>query len=185
MATLTVTFTGTTPAPIGGYVVKYWPVGRVDDGDGKTVTASPAVFNNVPAGVYQGTIQAACGGGVLSTPVAFNVTLVENPPYSITGGNPIASCGNASTGVLVVYTTGYKAKVTTVYYSGSGSRPGATLTIKQGQTITATVTSAVTASNTPLTVASANIPVGSYTWTLTEVNCTNGSGVSKFSMSNT
>ena len=49
MATLTVTFTGTTPAPIGGYVVKYWPVGRIEDGDGKTVTASPAVFNNVPA----------------------------------------------------------------------------------------------------------------------------------------
>ena len=32
MATLTVTFTGTTPAPIGGYVVKYWPVGRIEDG---------------------------------------------------------------------------------------------------------------------------------------------------------
>jgi hypothetical protein len=185
MATLTLTFTGTTPAPIGGYVVKYWPVGRPDDGDGKTVTASPAVFNNVAAGVYQGTIQAACGGGVLSTPVAFNVSLVENPPYTISGSNPIASCGNAASGILNVTATGYKAKVTTVYYSGTGSRPGATLTIKQGQTIIATVSSPVTASNTPLTVASANIPIGNYTWVLTEVNCTSGSGVSTFSMSNT
>jgi len=115
MATLTITFTGTTPAPIGGYVVKYWPVGRPNDGDGKTVTASPAVFNNVPAGVYDGTI----------------------------------------------------------------------LTIKQGQNIIATVSSPVTTSNTPSTVASANIPVGNYTWILTEVNCSNGSGVSSFSMSNT
>ncbi len=185
MATLTITFTGTTPAPIGGYVVKYWPVGRPNDGDGKTVTASPAVFNNVPAGVYDGTIQAACGGGVLSTPVAFNVNLVEIVPYSITGGTPSASCSNPASGVLVVNSTGYKAKVTTVYYSGTGSRPGATLTIKQGQNIVATVSSPVTTSNTPSTVASANIPVGNYTWILTEVNCSNGSGVSSFSMSNT
>jgi hypothetical protein len=185
MATLTITFTGTTPAPIGGYVVKYWPVGRPNDGDGKTVTASPAVFNNVPAGVYDGTIQAACGGGVLSTPVAFNVNLVETVPYSITGGTPSASCSNPSSGILVVNSTGYKAKVTTVYYSGTGSRPGATLTIKQGQNIIATVSSPVTTSNTPSTVASANIPVGNYTWILTEVNCSNGSGVSSFSMSNT
>jgi hypothetical protein len=184
MATLTITFTGTTPAPIGGYVVKYWPVGRPNDGDGKTVTASPAVFNNVPAGVYDGTIQAACGGGVLSTPVAFNVNLVETVPYSITGGTPSASCSNPSSGILVVNSTGYKAKVTTVYYSGTGSRPGATLTIKQGQNIIATVSSPVTTSNTPSTVASANIPVGNYTWILTEVNCSNGSGVSSFSMSN-
>jgi hypothetical protein len=185
MATLTLTFTGTTPAPIGGYVVKYWPVGRPDDGDGKTVTASPAVFNNVPAGVYQGTIEAACGGGVLSTPVAFNVSLVETVPYSITGGTPSASCGNPASGVLVVNTAGYKARVTTVYYSGTGSRPGATLTIKQGQNVIATVSSPVTTNNTPLTVASANIPIGNYTWILTEVNCSNGSGVSSFSMSNT
>ena len=185
MATLTINFTGTTPAPIGGYVVKYWPVGRPNDGDGKTVTASPAVFNNVPAGVYDGTIQAACGGGVLSTPVAFNVNLVETVPYSITGGTPSASCSNPSSGILVVNSTGYKAKVTTVYYSGTGSRPGATLTIKQGQNIIATVSSPVTTSNTPSTVASANIPVGNYTWILTEVNCSNGSGVSSFSMSNT
>jgi hypothetical protein len=185
MATLTITFTGTTPAPIGGYVVKYWPVGRPNDGDGKTVTASPAVFNNVPAGVYDGTIQAACGGGVLSTPVAFNVNLVETVPYSITGGTPSASCSNPSSGILVVNSTGYKAKVTTVYYSGTGSRPGATLTIKQGQNIIATVSSPVTTSNTPSTVASANIPVGNYTWILTEVNCSNGSGLSSFSMSNT
>jgi hypothetical protein len=74
--------------------------------------------------------------------------------------------------------------VTTVYYSGTGSRPGATLTIKQGQNVIATVSSAITANNTPLTVASANIPIGNYTWILTEVNCNNGSGVSSFSMSN-
>jgi hypothetical protein len=186
MPTLTVNFTLASAAPVGGYLVQYWPVGKKDQLISKTVTATPAVFNGVDAGSYEGSIQAVCGGGNFSNATTFTATLADTKPFIISGATPVATCGVAASGSLKVVTAGYKAKVTTVYYSGTGSRVGATLTIKQGTTVIATVTAPVTQSNTPVTVASSSsLAVGDYTWILTLVNCTNGSGTSAFSMSNT
>ncbi len=186
MPTLTVNFTLAATAPVGGYLVQYNPVGKKDQLVSKTVTATPAVFTGVDAGSYEGSVQAVCGGGTLSTPVTFTATLADTKPFIISGATPSASCGVSASGSLKVNTAGYKAKVTTVYYSGSGSRVGATLTIKQGTTVITTVSAPVTQSNTPVTVASSSaLAVGDYSWILTVVNCTNGSGVSTFSMSNT
>jgi hypothetical protein len=186
MPTLTVNFTLASSAPVGGYLVQYWPVGKKDQLISKTVTATPAVFTGVVAGSYEGSVQAACGGGNYSTPSVFTATLADTTPFVIAGATPVATCGVSASGTLKVNTAGYKAKITTVYYSGSGSRVGSVLTIKQGVNIITTLTAPVTQSNTPTTVAStATLAVGDYTWTLTLVNCSNGSGTSAFSMSNT
>ena len=184
MAKLTITFTALATPPIGGYLVEYWPVGKKELAIGQVITTNTVSFNNVPAGAYEGTVKTVCSGGNYSNGVAFSANVVENNPYSITGERA-ASCGISRSGTLSVNTTGYKASVSTVYYSGTGTRPGATLTILNGQTVVTTVTSPVTVSNTPVTTLSAAaIPVGTYTWTLTQVDCANGSGVSTFSMSN-
>lgn len=184
MAKLTVTFTALASAPIGGYLVEYWPVGKKELAIGQVITTNTVTFNNVPAGAYEGTVKTVCSGGTYSSGVAFTANVVENNPYNITGERS-ASCGISRSGTLTVNTTGYKASVSTVYYSGTGTRPGSTLTILNGQTIITTVTSPVTVSNTPVTTLSAaTLPVGTYSWILTQVDCANGSGVSTFSMSN-
>ena len=184
MAKLTVTFTALATAPIGGYLVEYWPVGKKELAIGQVVTTNTVTFSNVVPGAYEGTVKTVCSGGNYSNGVPFSANVVENNPYNINGERS-ASCGISRSGTLTVNSTGYKASVSTVYYSGSGSRPGSTLTILNGQTVITTVTSPVTTSNSPVTTLSAaTIPVGTYTWTLTPVDCTNGSGVSTFSMSN-
>lgn len=185
MAKLTVTFTALTPTPIGGYLVEYWPVGKKELAIGQVITTNTVTFNNVPAGAYEGTVKTVCSGGNYSNGVAFSANVVENNPYSI-NGDTSASCGISRSGMLTVNTAGYKAAVTTVYYSGTGTRPGSTLTILNGQTVVTTVSAPVSTSNSPVTVKSAAaLPVGTYSWTLTTTDCSNGSGVSTFSMTNT
>lgn len=63
MANLTITFTPPGTVPANGYIVKYKKVG---DPTYITVTpnpiSSPIVINGVDLGVYEGTVQADCGG---------------------------------------------------------------------------------------------------------------------------
>lgn len=74
MATLTITFTEATPTPAAGYRVTYWPTGS--PGSAVVVTpnptASPVVITGLAGTSYSGTIEAACGGGLYSSPQAFS-----------------------------------------------------------------------------------------------------------------
>ena len=74
MATLTINFTATSPAPAGGYEIKYRPVGTT----GYTtlnVTVPPAViFGVLPNVDYQGTIKAVCSSSLSSTLVEFTAS---------------------------------------------------------------------------------------------------------------
>lgn len=73
MANLIISFVPTTPEPINGYVVKYR---RVGDPAYTTVVPNPTSSPITIPGAnntyeYEGTIQADCSNGVLSTPVPF------------------------------------------------------------------------------------------------------------------
>lgn len=87
MAKLTVTFTPPSPAPSGGYRVKYRKVGTTS---WNTVspypTSSPVVISGVENGVdYETTIEAACDGGVFSSLQA--ITAPNNRTYVSCGAS--------------------------------------------------------------------------------------------------
>lgn len=80
-----VPFTPCSPAPSGGYIIKYRPVGDVGPfrtATGSPFTVSPAVFDDTldPADTaYEGFIQSDCGDGNLGLEVPFETTVIEPP----------------------------------------------------------------------------------------------------------
>lgn len=75
MASINLSWTASTPAPVNGYRIKYWPTTYPT----QIITVAPNVIGtsytlNVATGVsYSGTIEASCTGGTYSTPVSWSV----------------------------------------------------------------------------------------------------------------
>lgn len=71
--TLTITFAAVSPAPQGGYRVKYWPTNSPASVTTITPnpTSSPVVITGLDGTSYSGTVEASCGGGNYSTPTSF------------------------------------------------------------------------------------------------------------------
>ena len=76
MAKLTIAFTPPSPAPANGYRVRYRKVGTTSYNTiSPYPTTSPVVITGLENGVnYEGTIEAACDGGLFSSVVAFSAT---------------------------------------------------------------------------------------------------------------
>jgi hypothetical protein len=74
-----------SPTPVGGYIVKYRPVGDVGpyrNAPGNPYAASPAEWDDLldPADtVYEGYIQSDCGDGNLGPQVPFETEPIEPP----------------------------------------------------------------------------------------------------------
>lgn len=82
MASITLTFTGSVPAPVNGYRIKYWRTATPGTVITVTpnVTSSPYTITGLENGTnYSGTIEASCAGGTYSTPVSWSVTATT--PY--------------------------------------------------------------------------------------------------------
>lgn len=113
---ITVTFTPCSPAPSGGYIIKYRPVG--DLGPYRTATGSP--FTTSPAAwddtldaedtAYEGFIQSDCGDGNLGLEVPFETEVVvpsvacRTYILSKTVGTPSAhyiDCGGVTRDTLI------------------------------------------------------------------------------------
>jgi hypothetical protein len=60
---LTITFTAASPAPSGGYLVRYWPTSNPANIQTTTVASSPAVITGLTATSYTGTIESICSFG--------------------------------------------------------------------------------------------------------------------------
>ena len=71
MATLSITFPATTPAPSLGYRIKYWPTSNPTDITTTTTSTNSLTVPNLMEISYTGTVEAICGGGNYSTPVSF------------------------------------------------------------------------------------------------------------------
>lgn len=180
MPDLTILFTPASPAPVNGYVVKYWNV--TTPSNVITVipnpTGSPVTITGVPAGCYTGTIESACSGGQLSSSVSFNACSAASCLSGTTSATGNCSGGQTSTFTL---SAGNQATVsmTGFYYTGSGTRTiiGALLdnsdNVIQSFTYTQTGLSAGTTSPASYLL---NTP-GTYKLQVNQVNCsTNGSG---------
>lgn len=80
-----VPFTLCSPAPSGGYIIKYKPLGdpgAYRDAPGNPYASSPAVWDDIldPAGTaYEGFIQSDCGDGNLGLEVPFETTVIVPP----------------------------------------------------------------------------------------------------------
>ena len=74
--TLTINFAETTPDPQGGYRVTYWPTSTPANATVVTPnpTSSPVTITGLNGTSYSGSVEAACGGGVFSTPALFTAT---------------------------------------------------------------------------------------------------------------
>lgn len=95
--TLTITFPTTSPAPVNGYQISYWPTSTPGDIQTVTVFNSPAVISGLTEYKYEGTVQALCRGEFTSNtltippsnPVCQLIATVENvvPPDNTEGTN--------------------------------------------------------------------------------------------------
>lgn len=104
MATLTISFTPSSPPPINGYVVQYRPAGTFDPYEQvfPNPTTSPVIITGLPSATeYEGTINAECAAGLSDTryfltctcPVGF--TQAVKGYYCTDGGTSTQPCGGA------------------------------------------------------------------------------------------
>ena len=108
MASITLTWTGSNPAPVNGYRIKYWRT--TNPGTVFTVTpnvvSSPYTITGLQDGSnYTGTIEASCAGGTYSTPANWSVTAVAQFYYYFATkfdcSNSCAQVGASSATVVV------------------------------------------------------------------------------------
>ena len=154
---LTINFTAASPAPSGGYLVRYWETSTPGTVLTTTVTSSPAVIDNLPGYNYTGTIESVCSFGN-STRVNFNDS-VCNVTFNISSTSPTNQQGTNGTATISNIVGGSGSYT----YSWNTSPVQTTLTatgLTGGQTYIATVTDTVTGC-----VTTENIVVGETNFT--------------------
>lgn len=99
---LYISFTPPTPAPAGGYIVKWRPVGETGwNIVAPTPTSSPVIVAGVPACAnIEGTVQTNCGGGVTGTISTFFVAGAGFPALYSLINNSYCS-GNSSSSITL------------------------------------------------------------------------------------
>jgi hypothetical protein len=138
---LTINFTAASPAPSGGYLVRYWDTATPGTVLTTTVTSSPAVINNLPGYDYTGTVESVCSFGN-STRVNFTDS-VCNVTFNISSTSPTNQAGTNGTATISNIVGGSGSYT----YSWNTSPVQTTLTatgLIGGQTYIATVTDTVT-----------------------------------------
>jgi hypothetical protein len=99
--TITINFTPCEPTPALGYLVRYRPVGSLEDyRTAGPFLGSPIQFEDIadPIGTsYEGFLQGDCGGGVLGLQVPWEAINGESPSESDSGSGsasgPTSICG--------------------------------------------------------------------------------------------
>lgn len=154
---LTINFTEASPAPSGGYLVRYWETSTPGTVLTTTVTASPAVITGLTGYDYTGTIESVCSFGN-STRVNFT-DQVCNITFNISSTSPTNQEGTNGTATISNIVGGSG----TYTYSWNTVPAQTTLTatgLVAGQTYVATVTDTITGC-----VATENIIVGQTNFT--------------------
>jgi hypothetical protein len=154
---LTINFTAASPAPSGGYLVRYWDTATPGTVLTTTVTSSPAVINNLPGYDYTGTVESVCSFGN-STRVNFTDS-VCNVVFNISSTSPTNQQGTNGTATISNIVGGSGSYT----YSWNTSPVQTTLTatgLTGGQTYIATVTDTVTGC-----VTTENIVIGETNFT--------------------
>jgi hypothetical protein len=154
---LTITFTEASPAPSGGYLVRYWDTAVPGTVLTTTVTSSPAVITGLTGYDYTGTIESVCSFGN-STRVNFT-DAVCNITFNVSSTSPTNQGGTNGTATISNITGGSG----TYTYSWNTSPVQTTITatgLTAGQTYVATVTDTVTGC-----VKTENITVGETNFT--------------------
>jgi len=154
---LTINFTAASPAPSGGYLVRYWDTATPGTVLTTTVTSSPAVINNLPGYDYTGTVESVCSFGN-STRVSFTDS-VCNVTFNISSTSPTNQQGTNGTATISNIVGGSGSYT----YSWNTSPVQTTLTatgLTGGQTYIATVTDTVTGC-----VTTENIVIGETNFT--------------------
>lgn len=140
---LTITFTAASPAPSGGYLVRYWPTNNPSNIQTTTVASSPAIITGLTATSYTGTIESICSFGN-STRVSFEDQVCELA-IVMTSTNPTNQAGNNGTATATVsggsgtYTYSWNTSPVQTTQTATGLSTGVTYTV----TVTDTVTSCV------------------------------------------
>lgn len=138
---LTITFTAASPAPSGGYLVRYWPTNNPSNIQTTTVASSPAVITGLTATSYTGTIESICSFGN-STRVNFEDQVCELA-ILMTSTNPTNQAGDNGTATATVsggsgtYTYSWNTSPVQTTQTATGLTSGITYTV----TVTDTVTS--------------------------------------------
>jgi hypothetical protein len=137
---LTINFTAASPAPSGGYLVRYWETSTPGTVLTTTVTSSPAVITGLTGYDYTGTIESVCSFGN-STRVNFT-DAVCNVTFNISSTSPTNQQGTNGTATISNIVGGSGSYT----YSWNTSPVQTTLTatgLTGGQTYIATVTDTV------------------------------------------
>lgn len=154
---LTINFTEASPAPSGGYLVRYWETSTPGTVLTTTVTTSPAVISGLTGYDYTGTIESVCSFGN-STRVNFT-DQVCNITFNISSTSPTNQEGTNGTATISNIVGGSG----TYTYSWNTVPAQTTLTatgLVAGQTYVATVTDTITGC-----VTTENIVVGQTNFT--------------------
>jgi hypothetical protein len=154
---LTINFTAATPAPSGGYLVRYWQTSTPGTVLTTTVTTSPVVISGLTGYDYTGTIESVCSFGN-STRVDFT-DAVCNVTFNISSTAPTNQGGTNGTATISNIVGGSG----TYTYSWNTTPVQTTLTainLVAGQTYVATVTDTITSC-----VTTENIVVGQTNFT--------------------
>jgi len=154
---LTINFTAASPAPSGGYLVRYWETSTPGTILTTTVTSSPAVITGLTGYNYTGTIESVCSFGN-STRVNFT-DAVCNVTFNISSTSPTNQQGTNGTATISNIVGGSGSYT----YSWNTSPVQTTITatgLTGGQTYIATVTDTVTGC-----VTTENIVIGETNFT--------------------
>lgn len=139
---LTISFTAASPAPSGGYLVRYWPTSNPTNIQTTTVTSSPAVISGLTATSYTGTIESVCSFGN-STRVSFEDQVCELA-LVINTTNPTNQGGTNGTATVTSVSGGsgtYAYSWNTSPVQTTQTATGLTAGVNYTVTVTDTVTS--------------------------------------------
>jgi len=139
---LTISFTEASPAPSGGYLVRYWATNTPGTVLTTTTTSSPVVISGLSATSYTGTIESVCSFGN-STRVSFEDQVCElalvlnttNPTNQ--GGTNGTATVTSVTGGSGTYTYSWNTNPVQTTQTATGLSAGVNYTV----TVTDTVTS--------------------------------------------
>ena len=157
MASLTISFTPSSPTPAIGYRVKYWLTST--PGTIYTVspnpTSSPVTITGLTGTNYSGTIEAACSGGQYSTPVSFSATVAPTVLSVIATNN-----GNVDSAINEILIGATSIHTTPVVYGGGGVQMFTTSLVSGSQTVSCAVIDAIGSRTYRLTVTSSASGLG-------------------------
>jgi len=137
---LTITFTAASPAPSGGYLVRYWPTSNPANIQTTTVASSPAVITGLTATSYTGTIESICSFGN-STRIDFQDQVCELV-ILINSTNPTNQAGTNGTATATVsggsgtYTYSWDTSPVQTTQTATGLSTGVTYTVTVTDTVT-------------------------------------------------